>query len=118
MGGEGLQWQVGPGAPVPREGIHGSRQLGPALFPGWVALGPHGAPQVCSSMPSTHHVAFRQLEASACRGVVICYVVAPRLLGSTLGCMVPEFNGVDFHRVNCCTHPSRWARCPRRKVSL
>lgn len=68
MGGEGLQWQEGPGAPVPREGIHGSRQLGPALFPGWVALGPHGAPQVCSSMPSTPHVEFRQLEASACQG--------------------------------------------------
>lgn len=73
-----------------RAGTHSLRQLGPSLF----LVGWHWglrAPQVCSSIPPTPHTKFRQERLLLVRGEVICYLVAPLLLGSTAASMVSEY---------------------------
>lgn len=74
------------------------------------------APQVCTSIPPTPHTAVQATSGFCLPGrTVISYLVAPILLGSTPGWVVPEYKGValPLHP----THPAGPC-CPRREGSL
>lgn len=91
-----------------------TEQLGPALKLGWVKLGPHRAPQVCSSIHPTPHTKFGQVASSACWGKGHLLPGGPTLLGSTPGWVDPRCKGAASHRVNRCTHhPLPRPCCPQ-----